>query len=186
VIAPDPAVADLCARPIQTGHPDHVLVPLVLRPEHVPVMRDAKEIIADPAMGVLSALFHGRGGTSSEVVRAAYEATNLLAADNDKYTRRYYDFVLAVLPEVARTSLEAMMKTESPYYSDFFRNAEAQGKAKGKVEGKAEDVLLFLELRGVQVSDEQRERILDCADLKQLEIWLRRAVTVQKADELFD
>jgi len=37
-----------------------VHTPLVLGPDHVPLMKDGSQVAADPAMGVLSALFHGR------------------------------------------------------------------------------------------------------------------------------
>jgi hypothetical protein len=37
-----------------------VYTPLVLGPDHVPLMKDGSQVAADPAMGVLSALFHGR------------------------------------------------------------------------------------------------------------------------------
>jgi hypothetical protein len=50
---------------------------------------------------------------------------------------------------------------------------------------KAEDVLTVLEERGLTVSGEERERIISSADARQLDTWLRRAVTVAKASDLF-
>ncbi|MGK5556949.1 hypothetical protein ACSNOI_35605 [Actinomadura kijaniata] len=56
----------------------------------------------------------------------------------------------------------------------------------GKAEGEAESVLTVLEERGIEVPRDVRERITSCTGLDQLETWLRRAVTVRSAAELFD
>ncbi|MFC3998329.1 hypothetical protein ACFOVU_20555 [Nocardiopsis sediminis] len=50
---------------------------------------------------------------------------------------------------------------------------------------KQEDLLLFLKARGVQVPLEAKDRIYDCDKLGQLNSWMRKAATVQSADELF-
>ena len=193
VIAPDPAIADWCARPIETGHPGHTLTPMVLRPDHVPVMTDPKEFAADPPMGILSTMFHGTGPEGKKVLRAASKGTDLIADADRQLARRYVDCALAVLTEGAREALEAMMKTESRWYSETFRNAEAnaeakgraEGEAKGRAEGEARIVLRVLQTRGIELTNEQRELITGCTDLEQLETWGCRAVTADSAHELF-
>jgi acetylglutamate kinase len=50
---------------------------------------------------------------------------------------------------------------------------------------KAEDVITVLEERGLTVSGEERERIIRSADARQLDTWLRRAVTADRASDLF-
>jgi hypothetical protein len=45
--------------------------------------------------------------------------------------------------------------------------------------------LTLLEARGLQVTAAQRERVLACTDLAQLEAWVRKAVTVKTTGELF-
>jgi flagellar biosynthesis/type III secretory pathway protein FliH len=101
------------------------------------------------------------------------------------------------------------MTTESRWYSETFRNAEAnaeakgraegraegkaegraEGEAKGKAEGRAEGeariVLRILQTRGIELTNEQRELITGCTDLEQLETWGCRAVTADSAHELF-
>ena len=47
-------------------------------------------------------------------------------------------------------------------------------------------LLEVLDARGIEVDAASRQRILDCSDLAQLKVWLRRAVTVQSAHELFE
>ncbi|MFJ5156487.1 hypothetical protein ACIQCF_34035 [Streptomyces sp. NPDC088353] len=51
-----------------------------------------------------------------------------------------------------------------------------------RAEGRAEDVL---ERRGVEISVQDRERIVGCADLDSLSIWFARAVTATSTAELF-
>lgn len=181
VIAPDPAVAQWCGVQIDTGHPGHTLTPLVLGPEHVPLMKDGSQVAADPAMAVLSALFHGRGEHQANVLQSAFDGANVLAESDDERARRYYQFVQAVLPEVARKTLETMMRAELPYYDTFLAQAAAEGKA----EGKASSVLRVLKNRGIEVSEEERKRILECTDTARLDTWLDRSLTVQTAAEVF-
>jgi hypothetical protein len=68
------------------------------------------------------------------------------------------------------------------YSSAWTESLEAKGRA---AEGRAEDILLFLDERGVDVPDEARERISACRDLDQLSTWVRRAATITHIDELF-
>jgi hypothetical protein len=60
-----------------------------------------------------------------------------------------------------------------------------EGKVEGKAEGKAEGVLAVLEARGLTLTQEQRQRILDSKDTAELDRWLRRAVTIETASDLF-
>jgi hypothetical protein len=46
-------------------------------------------------------------------------------------------------------------------------------------------VLVVLETRGLEPDEQQRARIASCADVDQLEVWARRAVTAQTVDDLF-
>lgn len=59
-----------------------------------------------------------------------------------------------------------------------------EGKERGRAEGKAEAVLSVLEARGVEVSEEDRRRILSCTDLPTLDRWLRQVATAAAAAEL--
>jgi flagellar biosynthesis/type III secretory pathway protein FliH len=158
-------------------------------------MTDPDAIAADPAMGVLSAMFHAG---PDDTLDAVVQGHDKIAEADRLIARRYYDWVSALLPEAARKTLREKMKTASRWYSEDAQawiaegiaegkaQGLAEGKAEGKAEGEAKSVLLFLEARGIEVTDEQRQRILQCADLQQLETWVRRAATVSSADELFD
>lgn len=63
--------------------------------------------------------------------------------------------------------------------------AEAKGEAIGEARGVAKSLLKSLELRGISIDDEQRERIMTCTDENLLEEWFARAATAIAADEVF-
>ncbi|MDQ1046546.1 hypothetical protein QFZ76_004782 [Streptomyces sp. V4I2] len=54
----------------------------------------------------------------------------------------------------------------------------------GRAQRGAEDILLVLETRGIDVPDEVRERITACDDPDLLRRWLARAVTAPSAAEI--
>jgi hypothetical protein len=84
-----------------------------------------------------------------------------------------------------------------PYHSEFARTHFARGVASGVAKararararwdalGLAKAVLTVLEVRGLRVTTSQRERVLACSDLEQLEGWVRKAVMVKTTAELF-
>jgi hypothetical protein len=63
---------------------------------------------------------------------------------------------------------------------------QAKGLAEGHAKGLAQGLLRILEVRGLPVTDDVRERISTCTDLDRLDDWLYRAGEVERAEELFD
>jgi hypothetical protein len=192
VVSPDPVVAAWCGRPIVVGGPGVELRPLVLGPAQVPVVTDPAAAKRQPEVTVLSAVAHGKRSGAKGVFDALVAA--LEGFDQD-HADLYADIVLAELPEAVRDYLEALMDAATirrtyGYQSDYARRYYAEGKAEGQAEGKAEGearaVLAFLDARGIEVPDPVREDILGCTDLDQLDTWIRRAVTANKAQDLFD
>jgi hypothetical protein len=57
-------------------------------------------------------------------------------------------------------------------------------EAAAKAEGRAESILKVLEVRGIAVSPEIREKILACSGLDRLEQWLSRAVSAVTAEDV--
>jgi hypothetical protein len=55
----------------------------------------------------------------------------------------------------------------------------------GKAKGEANAILLVLAARKLQVTAAERERIMGCIDLAQLNDWITRAVTADSVDALF-
>ncbi|MET8159889.1 hypothetical protein ABZT47_26260 [Sphaerisporangium sp. NPDC005289] len=46
-------------------------------------------------------------------------------------------------------------------------------------------LLLVLDARGITLSEDQRDEILECSDPVRIEKWGRRAATIGSVDELF-
>lgn len=206
VVAPDPAVAEWCAEPIETGVPGFVLRPPVLRRTDIPVVTDPGEAARRPELGVLSAMAHGE--TEQGATIAATVLPAIQALDDDR-AKLYYDLVYNSLNETARRALEAMMKGYE-YQSDFAKKYVAQGRTegitegltqgltqgltegltKGRTEGRTEEaarnLLTVLRARGLAVPDAVRERILAQKDPDRLERWLEKAVVAPSIAAILD
>ncbi len=55
----------------------------------------------------------------------------------------------------------------------------------GRAQGRAEALLLVLEQRGLDVSDDVRPRVAECTDPETLRHWLARAVAAPTAEAIF-
>jgi hypothetical protein len=188
VLCADEATARWCATPIEVGHPDWVLQPLVLGPDQTPVVADPQVASTNPELAVLSSIAHANNPEQREPVFEALLAA--LRATTDEHATLYHDLVLSALPAAARHHLEALMSTGlREYRSDFVRKNVNQGRAEGRVEGRAESkieaILAVLAARGIGVPDDARARITGCSDLDQLDLWIRRAATADSISDLF-
>jgi hypothetical protein len=192
VVCPDQAVAAWCARPVVISEPGLVLTPVVLGPRQVPVVTDPDVARRSPELTVLSALAHGGREDPSAVFEALLAALEVI--DHD-HANLYTDLVLTVLPAAARVWLEEFMTTAAQQHGSEFayryitraeRMGEARGQARGEARGEAKALLLALDARGIDVPDDLRAKIEGCADTDQLEAWIRRAVTADQIQDIFD
>jgi hypothetical protein len=76
--------------------------------------------------------------------------------------------------------VEAIGTLDEIDYEAFSR----EGRAKGRAEGRAQSIVTVLEARDVEVPEDIRKRILACRSLRQLNQWLKRAVTATSAGEV--
>jgi hypothetical protein len=176
VVCPDPATARWCSKPIAVNGSGFVLTPQVLGRAEVPVVTDPELARRQPQLAVLSAMVHGERSGQQGVFEALLAALEVV---DHSHAKMYTDIVLMALPAAVRGYLEVFMTTMPyRYQSDFARRYYAEGEAKA--------VLAFLDARGIEVSDPVREDITSCTDLDQLDTWIRRAVTADKVQDLFD
>ena len=184
--APLPEIAAWCAEPIDTGIPGFVLTPPVLGRRAVPVITDPAEAARRPELAVLSAMAHGGGAQGAAIAAAVLPAIRQL---EDERARFYGDLVLNSLNEAARRALEAMMKGYE-FQSDFAKKDVALGRDQGRDEGRVEEaaraVLTTLRVRGMDVPEAARERILAEKDPSLLERWLERAILAASVSEVLD
>jgi hypothetical protein len=181
VVTADNRTARWASEPIDLG-PGGTLCPLVLGPEGVPVVTDPQKAERFPELAVMSVMAHGRGDVQTAVKLATLAAQAANAAetlDMDMHAL-YLDLIETALGEAARKAFEMLPETykfQGPTY--------LKGQAVGEARGEAKAVLAFLEARGLAPTEQQRQRILACADLEQLNTWVRKAVTLVDVEELF-
>jgi hypothetical protein len=184
-VCTDPEAAGWYAEPTDTDLPGYVFRPAVLAPGDIPVITDRDTAARQPELAVLGVMVHGRNRQVLETFMAALELMK------DDHSPKYYEHACSMAAPAARRILEEIMaSTTWPVHSRFarehFGRGKEEGKAEGKAEGEAESVLRVLAVRGVEVPDDVRARIRACSDLRQLEVWLERAVSADCAADLFD
>ena len=185
VITPSDPVADWCRAPIEVG-PGSTVCPLVIGPASVPIIDDVARAEDDPELAVLSVMAHGQEPHAEAIGRAALLATLKL---EDERQLLYSDLVFAALSEAAKTALEELMASGNyEYQSDFAKKHQAAGRAEGRAEGESTGeckglvraLLTLLQTRGLDLSTEHRALITACADVAQLETWIRKAAAARK------
>lgn len=184
VVAPEVSVARWCAQPIELGHPEFTLRPLVMGADSIPVILEEQVVRDDPELAVLSAMAHGHEEVGASIVKTVMAAVRGLDTER---VRLYVDLAMSSLSAAARLALEELMQRgKYEYQSEFARKYVAQGREEGMHEAERAAVFEVLDARGFQVDAETRQLILNCTDPAQLKIWLRKAVVVQSVQELFE
>ncbi len=121
-------------------------------------------------------------------VHSDQTASRALAPVDEDRGKPYVDVVLTALPAAARNYLEALMTTRTyEYQSDFARRYFFEGKAEGEAKGEA-----TASARGAGCSQDRRFRrtprsgSLAVPTPSSSRSWIRRAVTAESVDDLFD
>jgi predicted transposase YdaD len=86
---------------------------------------------------------------------------------------------------------EELMKSYGDRLIDWghrrgMRQGLEQGLEQGRLRGRAEAVLQILAARGIQTSEEARQRILTCTDAALLDRWVRRALNATTLSDVLD
>jgi hypothetical protein len=184
VICPDETTADWYARPVPTALRGYTHWPIIIRSAQVPAMANAEQARADPVMAVMSVVYHG---VNWAVLNAF--AAGILALRPDE-AKKYYEYALAMSPEVVRDALEHLMETKynEPFSKlglRYYGQGEEKGLEKVLIVGERGTVLMVLKARGLNVSESQRELVDACEDLATLRAWAETALTAETADEVF-
>lgn len=128
---------------------------------------------------------HVRAGVL--ILKALATALKDLSADDESTASKFIELTEQGLGTTPAANLwrQIMAADLSFFQSQTAQNLRAEGREEGRAVGRAEVVLLLLGDRGVEVSEEARERILGCQDLEILDVWLRRAITAVSVAEVF-
>lgn len=172
-------VARWAAESIDCGRSRLIQRPLVIGPEDVPVITDVEQARRAPELAVLSVMVHAEEANAEDIGRAAVDAVRDLDRQRDKI---YADVIAAVLARVDGALLERVMGvSDYEYQSDVARQWFGDGMAKGK----AETLLKLLQLKGFNLTEGQRERVLKCTDEAEVERWIERVLFARSLDEVF-
>ncbi|MFF9122575.1 hypothetical protein ACF09J_04610 [Streptomyces sp. NPDC014889] len=160
--------------------------PFVLGPDTVPEITDESMIVREPALATIAAIVH----SESKHIAAILDLLARGMRSFDKPTAKYWcEFLEVGLEDTpARETwrgLQKMVATYFPGRGTLFEETYLEGKAEGEAKGEAKGVLRVLEVRGLHVSHDARERITSCTDLDRLADWLDRSGTVERAEDLF-
>jgi len=74
---------------------------------------------------------------------------------------------------------------QSDFAKRFFAEGEVTGEARGEARGRRATLLAVLDARGLQPTQEHRERIEGCDDVELLEQWARAAVNAASVTAVF-
>ncbi|GAA3374348.1 hypothetical protein GCM10020367_37900 [Streptomyces sannanensis] len=188
VVCQDRATAEWAARPIPIGPrkwPVLTLLPLVAGPHNMPVITNPAEARKDLALATLAAITHAKNPD----IGAILKAVSTVLRDTP---RNLADPVIELIAQgmgkhpAAEIWRKLVAVDLSFYKSPLSEELRDEGRVEGRVEGRAEDIVLVLEQRGIEVTDEARERITGCDDAEILRQWLIRAITASSTEEIFE
>lgn len=185
VVTFDEQTANWAASKIDLGG-GNTYRPLVLGPDQIPLITDPDEASRHLHLAMLSVLAHGQGdpAAATAAAKAALHAISQLPEEQQEV---YLLMIDAALSEAARKTMATQPGFETLLSEAQRRDRErtrAEGKAEGKIDESAKMLLKLLSLRGLALTDEQRQQILDCQDLAVLEAWYERILSVSSVDDL--
>jgi hypothetical protein len=193
VICYDRNTANWARQPIDTGHPDFVLRPIVIDASNTPDPADPAFAEVAPELVVLAAHTGALDLDDSEALDFA--VATITPLDKDR-AELYGSFIMNVASMDARIALEALMTSAGieihPVATRFAQNlerlreeAKAEGRAMGEAEGQTEMLLTIAAKRGIEVDERTRDRVLACVDGAMIQSWADRVLTGATAEEIF-
>ncbi|MCD7440380.1 hypothetical protein K4B79_19405 [Streptomyces lincolnensis] len=168
--------------------------PFVLGPETVPKVTDESLVARQPGLAALSAIVHSEDRRAAAILEAVARGLVSFAPPTTAYWFEVVEIGLEDTPAKEKwRELMSKVITHFPGHRTLFEEKYLEGRTEGRTEGRAEGkalgeakgVLRVLEVRGLAISDDVRERITTCTDLDRLDDWLVRAGTVLRAEDLF-
>lgn len=161
--------------------------PLVVGPDNLPVITDQRTAEENLALASFSALAHAHSPRIDAILEALGRALHAKDIEASRYFYEFLEISLGGTPAGDRwKEIMSSVVTYFPGRGTLIEKAYLEGEANGAARGEARAILRFLEARGIPVGEAVRERITSCTDLDRLDAWLSRAVTVERAEELFD
>ncbi|MGA5104527.1 hypothetical protein ACPCC3_12925 [Streptomyces cellulosae] len=188
VVCQDHATAAWAQRAVSSGPPQLptlTLRPVVAGPHNMPVITDPEEARADLVLASLAAITHAAEPCVDAILKALSTALRDAPEDIADPIVEFTAQGLGKYP--AKHVWRNLVAVDLSFYKSYLvEEIREEARAEARAEGRAEDVLLVLEQRGLDISDAVRSRVTECGDPEVLRSWLARAVTVPKAEEIFE
>jgi len=188
VLCRDRATAKWAAGPFDCGTRGWTVqrtFPLVVGPDNLPMITDARTAARNPAMAAFSALTHANNRDCDAILNALDHALTGMDTDASDYIYQFLDVTLGETPAGDKWRSIMGFVNYFPGRGHLMERAYLEGQAEGKAASEAALILRLLENRGILVSEDTRERITSCADLHTLTTWFDRALTVTVSEDLF-
>ncbi|MEU0084956.1 hypothetical protein [Streptomyces sp. NPDC006274] len=182
IVCQDRSTAAWASQPVDIGPrqwPALTLRPLVAGPHNMPVITDVAEARKDLALATLAAITHADDpdiGTMLKTLSAALRDVPEAIADPV--------VELTAQGMGKRPALQQWRNLVAVDLSFYKSPLSEEIRDEGRAEGRAEDILLILAVRGLDVSDAVRERITNADDPEVMRRWLSKAVTATSAEEI--
>ncbi|MEU4653224.1 hypothetical protein AB0G32_04625 [Streptomyces sp. NPDC023723] len=184
VVCQDHATAKWAQRAVNSGPlqlPTLTLRPVVAGPHNMPVITDPEEARADLFLASLAAITHAADTSVNAILKALSTALQDVPEDIIDPIVEFTAQGLGNRP--AKQLWRKLVAVDLSFYKSYISE---EIRDEGRAQRGAADVLLVLEQRGLDVSDDIRGHITDCEDLETLDRWLRRAVTAPTAEAIFE
>lgn len=184
VICQDHATAAWAARPLTIGLPQWPTVttrPLVAGPHNMPIITNVAEARKDLAFATLSAITHADNPGVDAILKTMSVA---LRDAPESLVEPLVELIAQGLGN--RPAAQQRRNLVAVDLSFYTSPLSEEIRDEGRVENRAEDVLLILSARSVDITDATREKVTSCGDLEVLRRWLVRAAFVTTSDEIFD
>lgn len=184
VICTDEVTATWAKTMIKIGPPEFVLCPNVIGPKDLLRLtadynpREAVELL------ILVAATYGKGKQTESIAHDLGQRLNELS---EPERRKYAGWAFQLLSIPACEILEEQMSmTYQEYRESYAGQLEIKGERRGELRAKAEKVLELLQMRGLEVPEAARERILACTDLDEVDRWFTSAFSASQVEDIFD
>ena len=161
--------------------PTVTLRPVVAGPHNIPLITNVLDAEQDIPLATLSAITHAWEFDIDRVLKPLAMALRSVDEETAQIFAELTELGLGNAP--AATKWSKMMAMDTSFFrsrtSNLFRD-------EGRVDAMARSILVVFEARGLKVSDEVRAQIEECTDLELLREWHQRAVTVERAEQIFE
>jgi hypothetical protein len=182
IVCQDESTARWAEAPCHIGTPHWrtlTVKPLVLGPHNVPIITDPSAAAEDIPLAAFAAITHGKHPQADIMLKALAAALKGADADTADLFKELTELGLGKSPSAQ------IWRDLMAIPTHFFRSETAEKvRDEGREEARAEDVLLVLAARGIEVEDAVQERITSCADSAALSRWLVRAATATRIEDV--